>query len=222
MDDTNRKKNGFPVPIAAAACWWVTLFLILAALTIEGMATSPARLRMVVVAAAAVVLACGFFLVYARKQAPGSYVGLRRFNAVMIWIVSVGLAMFALIPRGGTVEEAVSPAAALPEVVSPTAGISVAPGVSEAQLAAANKKRLTVKGMVCQSCVETVTEALLDVPGVLAADVDLEDGSARVSSDPCKSPSDSMLVSAIIQAGYKAWPTAEDEHLLDEKGKGKK
>ena len=39
---------------------------------------------------------------------------------------------------------------------------------------------IRVQGMTCGNCVRHVTEALLGVPGVRSADVDLAGGSARL------------------------------------------
>jgi copper chaperone CopZ len=119
----------------------------------------------------------------------------------MIWVVAAGVAAFALVPRDDPARRAVSGKA-----VS-----SVAPGVDEEQLARANKKTFLVRGMVCQSCVETVTEALLGVPGVLAADVSLEGGRAVVSTDPNAVPADTALVNTVLRAGYKLWPTPDGD-----------
>ena len=203
---TSGVKSGSPVTsgasavdcwaVAAAVCWWVALFLLLAALTVESLSSAPGVMRAIVVVLASGVLGAGFFLAYARRPRAGSLVGLRRFNSVMLWLVVLGLGAYALVPRGGSVPQAVKPA----EVVS------VKVGVDEAQLAAAAKRTLTVEGMVCQSCVKTVTEALLGVPGVLAADVDLEGGRAVVSSTRDGTPPDSALVSALLAVGYKVWP----------------
>ena len=40
-------------------------------------------------------------------------------------------------------------------------------------------KRIKVKGMSCQHCVQAVTKALQEVPGVKNVQVSLEDGEAR-------------------------------------------
>jgi len=185
-------------PLVVTGCWWTALFLVLAALTIESLSSSPARLRLLVVVLAGGLVLAGFFFIFAKKPASGTYVGLRRFNAVMIWVVAAGVAGFALAPREDPSRRAVSEKA-----VS-----SVAPGVDEARLARANKKTFLVEGMVCQSCVETVTEALLGVPGVLSAVVQLEGGRAVVSSDPDAAPPDTALVTAVVKAGYKLWPAS--------------
>jgi copper chaperone CopZ len=207
MDALDNDKSGSSAApkatstIAAAICWWIALFLLLVALTVESLSSAPGRLRLIVVGLAAGALGVGFFLAYARRPATRSFVGLRRFNAVMLWLVALGIAAYALVPRGGATTGA----------VAPSDPVTVKPGVDEAQLAAASKRTFVVRGMVCQSCVETVTEALLGVPGVLAADVELEGGWAVVSSAPDAIPPDTALVNAVVAAGYKAWPRAHDE-----------
>jgi len=216
VDAPDLNKSGFSAApkatstVAAAACWWIALFLLLVAFTVESLSSAPGRLRLFVAVLAAAVLGIGFFFAYARRPATRSFVGLRRFNAVMMWLVAAGVAAYALVPRGNSANKAVTP----PEVVA------VKPGVNEAQLAIASKRTLTVRGMVCQSCVATVTEALLAVPGVLAADVELESGRAVVSSAPDAPPPDTALVTAVVAAGYKAWPRASGEGDLTEQTKG--
>jgi copper chaperone CopZ len=187
--------------LAAASCWWIALFVLLVAVTLESLSTAPGTLRLVVVLLAAGVLAVGFVLFYGRRPAPGVFVGLRRFNAVMLWMVAVGVAAYALAPREGPKSPAMTPKEMM----------SFKPGVDEAQLAGASKRTLGIGGMVCQSCVETVTAALLGVPGVLSADVELESGRAVVSSAADAAPADTTLITAVEAAGYKAWPLAGGE-----------
>jgi hypothetical protein len=86
-------------PVASSACWWTSLFLVLAALTVENLSSAPAQLRAVVTVIAAGLLGAGFFVNFARKPAPGTYVGLRRFNTVMLWLAVAAVALFALLPR---------------------------------------------------------------------------------------------------------------------------
>lgn len=59
---------------------------------------------------------------------------------------------------------------------------------------------LTVEGMPCGSCVNTVTRALSRVPGVMHVDVDRGSGTAVVDGDARPG----ALVSAIEKAGYIA------------------
>ncbi|QDG70984.1 heavy metal translocating P-type ATPase [Janthinobacterium tructae] len=60
---------------------------------------------------------------------------------------------------------------------------------------------LLVAGMTCASCVGRVEKALLKVPGVLAASVNLATESARVTVSGVEA---STLVAAVTAAGYQA------------------
>jgi copper chaperone CopZ len=204
MDTPGSDKNEFSAPtkatrtIAVAVCWWIALFVLLLALTVESHFSAPRQMRPIVAGLAAVTVGIGFFLAFGRRPPTGSLVGLRRFNTVMLWLVVAAVAAYALVPRAG-------PGAR--EVGAPKP-LSVKPGVDEERLGTASRRTFTVEGMVCQSCVQTVTEALLGVPGVLAAEVELESGRAVVSSAGDASPPDTSLVNAIVTAGYKARRTA--------------
>lgn len=59
---------------------------------------------------------------------------------------------------------------------------------------------LSVEGMTCTNCVRHVTEALLKVPGVTAAVVDLPAESAIVSAD--REIPKSELAAALAAEGY--------------------
>jgi copper chaperone len=63
--------------------------------------------------------------------------------------------------------------------------------------------KLTVSGMTCQGCVRSVKRVLEDIPGVVAADVSLEHGEARVDFDPTRA-SPMQLKAAVEEAGYDA------------------
>ena len=66
---------------------------------------------------------------------------------------------------------------------------------------------LTVEGMTCGSCVNTVTRALSRVPGVTHVDVDRSSGTAVVDGDARPE----ALVAAVEKAGYTASLTPEKE-----------
>lgn len=59
---------------------------------------------------------------------------------------------------------------------------------------------LTVEGMSCEHCEETVTDALQSVDGVTAASVDRDAGTATVEGDADVT----TLVDAVEDAGYSA------------------
>lgn len=67
---------------------------------------------------------------------------------------------------------------------------------------------IDIKGMTCASCVGRVEKALLKVPSVTAANVNLATERATVTlSDPGQT---AALLAAVAKAGYEATPTAHD------------
>ncbi|SFV06006.1 heavy-metal-associated domain-containing protein [Alicyclobacillus macrosporangiidus] len=60
---------------------------------------------------------------------------------------------------------------------------------------------ITVKGMTCSGCVNSVTKALKDVEGVQEASVDLQGQKATVTFDEAKTTV-AKLKEAIEDAGY--------------------
>ncbi len=61
-------------------------------------------------------------------------------------------------------------------------------------------RQITVEGMSCGGCEETVENALRDVPGVEDAEADNESDSVTVEGDA----SDEDLAAAVEGAGYTA------------------
>lgn len=61
---------------------------------------------------------------------------------------------------------------------------------------------LHIDGMSCNHCRMTVEKALLKVPGVRGAEVDLRAGTAKVTFDPAKATRDEM-VKAVEEEGYR-------------------
>jgi copper chaperone len=62
---------------------------------------------------------------------------------------------------------------------------------------------LNVTGMSCGHCKAAVQNALASQPGVRAATVDLERGTARVEYDP-SAVSPAQLTAAVADEGYTA------------------
>jgi copper chaperone CopZ len=62
---------------------------------------------------------------------------------------------------------------------------------------------LAVKGMTCEECAVHIREALLQVPGVVAAKVEYRKSAARVTFQKGK-VSPEQLKQAVAKAGYKA------------------
>lgn len=69
-----------------------------------------------------------------------------------------------------------------------------------------NQTVLDVSGMTCNHCVKHVREALENVEGVAAVQVDLEAGRAIVKHDG--SAALASLIAAVDDAGYEAKPSA--------------
>ncbi|WP_417614019.1 heavy metal translocating P-type ATPase [Oceanisphaera sp.] len=75
---------------------------------------------------------------------------------------------------------------------------------------------LTIIGMSCASCVGRVEKALLRLPGVISANVNLAAESAQVSA-LVGNVEQAQLVAAIKQAGYQAKPLSEQREDDDER-----
>ena len=63
--------------------------------------------------------------------------------------------------------------------------------------------RLDIRGMSCSHCVNAVTTALQNRPGVRAATVHLQEGAAEVEFDETR-VSPEQLVEAVEEEGYEA------------------
>ena len=62
---------------------------------------------------------------------------------------------------------------------------------------------LGIKGMSCGHCVQSVTEILKNIPGVVACNVDLSNGTATVTFDPGKTSKDKMVEEINNSGTYK-------------------
>lgn len=58
----------------------------------------------------------------------------------------------------------------------------------------------SVEGMTCGHCVQAVSSALVDIPGVHLVEIDLESGEVAITSDVML-PLDAIRV-AVDEAGY--------------------
>ena len=66
----------------------------------------------------------------------------------------------------------------------------------------ASTSEFTVTGMTCAHCVASVTEEVLEVPGVEAAEADLATGRLTVTGDA----ESAAVLAAVDEAGYAATP----------------
>jgi copper chaperone len=64
-----------------------------------------------------------------------------------------------------------------------------------------NTIQLSVTGMTCGGCVNSVKKVLAALPGVQNVDVTLEPGQANVEYDPAKI-APAAMIQAVIDAGY--------------------
>ncbi|MFC7140143.1 heavy-metal-associated domain-containing protein [Halosimplex aquaticum] len=62
------------------------------------------------------------------------------------------------------------------------------------------ERQITVTGMSCEGCEQSVEDALEDVPGVDGAEADRESETATVEGDA----DEDALVRAVEDAGYEA------------------
>lgn len=72
--------------------------------------------------------------------------------------------------------------------------------MSATQPASQDTVEISIEGISCSACANSVTRALSRVPGVANVTVDLDAGRARVAG----SASPENLVAAIAKAGYGA------------------
>src|SRR5438309_856087 len=68
----------------------------------------------------------------------------------------------------------------------------------------AGRTQLTVTGMSCGHCVQSVTQALQRVPGVANAEVELEGQQATVRWRNPREQNLTALIQAVEQAGFSA------------------
>ena len=120
----------------------------------------------------------------------------------------VGRVERALQKMPGVVEASVN-------LATEAASVRSAPGIGLADLRAAVEKSgysigessmtLAIDGMTCASCVSRVEKALLRVPGVVRAEVNLATESASVTL-ATRHIDEAVLVAAVERAGYVATP----------------
>ncbi len=79
---------------------------------------------------------------------------------------------------------------------------------------------LPVEGMTCASCVRRVEKALLKVPGVESATVNLATEKAQVSYDPTSGPVTAELRAAVEKAGYGVGEVRDPRQDLESAGSG--
>ncbi|MBR7989370.1 copper-translocating P-type ATPase [Burkholderia cenocepacia] len=94
------------------------------------------------------------------------------------------------------------------EAVAPTHAVHATADATPSAPAAATTIELDIDGMTCASCVSRVEKALVKVPGVTRASVNL--ATERATVDASAGVSATQLADAVKQAGYGATPTTPD------------
>ncbi len=156
-----------------------------------------APLRPYFLAISLIFLAGGFYLVYRKPKAgeactgetcaPGS--GTRRMAKPLLWIAAVAVAVLAFFPSYG-VKLLGSPAVP-----------------ATASLAALQITELKITGMDCPVCSGVIQRKLLEMPGVVKAEVQYPAGSATVEFDATRTNTE-KLIAVVKDAGYEAVPTS--------------
>ncbi len=164
------------VAALSSACCWLPLLLITFGASAAGVSGFFESYRPYFLAATALLLGSGFYLVYFRapRCAPGTAcaaprLGLRRLNRAMLWMATVVVIAFAAFPNyvGHLIGGSTS---AQPDATGTPAGARMA--------------TVEVKGMTCAGCARTLEAALQRVPGVLAATVNFDAARASLTFLP--------------------------------------
>ncbi len=159
-------------------------------------AQSFAPYRPLFLAITAVLLGLGFYFAY-RKPEQATCEGetcksgpMARWGRPTLWIATILVAALVTFPYYyGPLRAALAES-------QPSAAVA-------ATSARVLTVELKVSGMVCDACAVGVRNALLETPGVTAAEVDLESARAKVQYDPGK-VSAAQLIEAINKTGFKA------------------
>ena len=178
--------------VLSSACCWLPLLLIGLGASAVGLAGFFEAYRLPLLAATALLLAIGFYLVYFRKQwcEPGGACAVpnprqARFNKITLWVATGVVLVFALFPNyvgilaGGADEP-------------PSATLS---GESHVY---------RIEGMTCESCAANLERSLSGVPGIAGAEVSYGEKTARVFlEDKVTPPTDGTIRKVIEEAGYR-------------------
>ena len=156
-----------------------------------------APLRPYFLALTAILLGFGFYFAYRKSKPAAACAGevcdtprVARWGRPLLWIATViVLALVAFPYYYGPLRAALD----RPERAVPIPA-------KTAQLATVELK---VSGMTCTGCAVSVRNALLETPGVTAAEVDWEAGRAKVQYDAAR-VSTAQLLEAVNKTGFKA------------------
>jgi copper chaperone len=155
-----------------------------------------AAYRPLFMAITVVLLSLGFYFVYRRPEQSTCAEGLcetpriTRWGRPLLWIATVTVTALVTFPYY------YGPLRGAFDKPQQTSSVAATPG----QLSTVELK---VSGMTCSGCAVSVRNALLETPGVVSADVNLESANANVQYDPAR-VSTAQLVEAVQKTGFKA------------------
>ena len=189
----------------ASACCWLPLLLLAVGVSGAGIAATLETYRPLFMVVTFGFLGAAFYLTYRPKKAAAegghgccptegseaddccAPTGKRRLNMmvlkkVMLWVVTLLAVAFLCFPS----------------YVGVLFGTNGAAAVTEDM----NQAVFQIEGMTCEGCATTVAQAIRQVPGVVAVDVNYEKGQAVVGVKPGNPIPKEEILTALKKAGY--------------------
>jgi len=180
--------------LAASACCWIPLGLILLGLSAGGVSAWFEHYRWLFLGLTTILLGAGFYMVYFRPSSctAGSACAspskkVQRFNRSMLWIATIFVIASASFPK-------------YVGLLIPT-DQPMEPIGSTDQIATGS---ITIQGMTCEACAIPLKNSLSKVEGVLDLSVSYETSQATIQFDKATPPSMAELNKAIQGTGYEA------------------
>ncbi len=151
-----------------------------------------APLRPYFLALSGVLLALAFYFVYRKPKPAEACEGevcapdsrMRRLAKPLLWLATAAVVALALFPSYG-------------------AKLVGKPTAAPAATAVVQTADLKITGMDCEVCARVIQRRLLEIPGVVQAEVHYPAGSATVKYDP-RQTQVTQLVKVVNSTGYKA------------------
>lgn len=196
--------------VLSSACCWLPLLLIALGASAAGVAGVFEVYRPYLMAVAVCSLGFGFYRIYFRRQQcrPGSACAapnrrLRVLSQVTLWTATALVAAFVFFPNYvGYV------------LGSPT------PSSARTDDAGLVRVEFQIAGMTCEGCATRLHGALVELPGVQAAEVDFATKTAIVRFDPLEPVASDRVIEAVRAVGFSATqlPSDSSSALTGENG----
>lgn len=177
---------------ASSACCWLPLVTVGVGVGAGGAAAVLDRYRWVLLGVAVALLGVGFYLNYRRRadcapegSCPPRRPWSRSLNRAALWVSAALVASFAVFPEIATVTSRGS----RPSAVSNSSDSTIVV--------------LQVGGMSCAACEAPVEQALGSMTGVRAVHADAASGRVLLTVEHGEEPSDSLMSSKLVAAGYR-------------------